>query len=459
MIGIYKIENTVNGKVYIGQSVRIERRWYEHKWELNNNHHKNNYLQKAWNKYGEECFTFEILEECPIELLNEKEIYWIDYYKTYINYNGYNLTFGGESGTTLEPETIQKIISLYNNNKLTATQISNELKLHIKTVQKYLKNADDVGLCEYDSILDGHKNSMKKIVCLNTKEIFESTAEAERKYGIIGIYENLSHKVKYTGKDENGTPLFWMYYDEYTKFSEEEINIYVSEMLIQFDYRIVCLNTGEIFNNYKDANKFAGLKGKQSITSCCNNRRKHSGINKETGEYYTWTYYKDYYYMSEEDIQRRIEEAQVLSNEKSVVCLNTLKIFPSARLAAQYYGNTSQALINICCRGRMNYTGVDNETHEKLYWMFYDEYITKTEDEIKQIIADINYKYDFRVICLNNNTVYESPREVENQTGLPYRRIQKACVGIIKSCGQTETGEKLNWKYYKDYIKEFGEIA
>ena len=72
MIGIYKIKNKVNGKVYIGQSIRIEKRWIDHKKTLRSNSHRNIYLQNAWNKYGEENFIHEIIEECDISELNDK---------------------------------------------------------------------------------------------------------------------------------------------------------------------------------------------------------------------------------------------------------------------------------------------------------------------------------------------------------------------------------------------------
>ena len=77
MTGIYKIENLVNEKVYIGQAVNISRRWNEHKFHLKNNNHFNKHLQNAWNKYGEKNFKFEPIEECLEIELDEKEIYWI----------------------------------------------------------------------------------------------------------------------------------------------------------------------------------------------------------------------------------------------------------------------------------------------------------------------------------------------------------------------------------------------
>lgn len=99
--GIYKIENLVNGKVYIGQSVDIYKRWTEHKCSCKNENgvEYNKILYKSFRKYGIDNFSFEILEECLEGELNEKEIYYISLYRSYVhweNSNGYNLTIGGD---------------------------------------------------------------------------------------------------------------------------------------------------------------------------------------------------------------------------------------------------------------------------------------------------------------------------------------------------------------------------
>ena len=93
MNGIYAIRNIINKKVYIGQSNDIEKRFSNHKYELRNNIHFNQHLQKAWNKYGETAFEFFILEECSLDKLDEKEIYYILLYNSYRQ--GYNRTTGG----------------------------------------------------------------------------------------------------------------------------------------------------------------------------------------------------------------------------------------------------------------------------------------------------------------------------------------------------------------------------
>ena len=58
LCGIYCIENIINGRKYIGLSRDINRRWLEHRSELNRGTHINNYLQSSWNIYGEDAFKF-----------------------------------------------------------------------------------------------------------------------------------------------------------------------------------------------------------------------------------------------------------------------------------------------------------------------------------------------------------------------------------------------------------------
>ena len=97
--GVYKIENLVNGKVYIGKSKNIGVRWSEHRSELNNGTHINPHLQSAWYKYGESNFRFDVIYKAIDEddALKHEE-YYIAKYKSYNSSFGYNLTKGGQSG-------------------------------------------------------------------------------------------------------------------------------------------------------------------------------------------------------------------------------------------------------------------------------------------------------------------------------------------------------------------------
>lgn len=96
--GIYKITNNINNKCYIGKSVSIEQRWKEHLSAYNWEREKNKPLYLAFQKYGIENFSFEILEECENirQLLNEKEQFWINYYDSTNQTKGYNITPGGD---------------------------------------------------------------------------------------------------------------------------------------------------------------------------------------------------------------------------------------------------------------------------------------------------------------------------------------------------------------------------
>ena len=98
MIGIYKITNIVNNKCYIGQSANLINRIKKHIKTLISGTNRNENLQNAYNKYGTGNFTIEIIEECSKESLDEREIFWIDYYKSYDPQYGYNKTKGGTGG-------------------------------------------------------------------------------------------------------------------------------------------------------------------------------------------------------------------------------------------------------------------------------------------------------------------------------------------------------------------------
>lgn len=97
MIGIYKIVNKINNKVYIGQSINIDKRIKEHFWksQCEKDVSYNSALHNAIRKYGKENFEWEIIEECEIEEIDEKEKYYIQFYNS-LAPNGYNILAGGQ---------------------------------------------------------------------------------------------------------------------------------------------------------------------------------------------------------------------------------------------------------------------------------------------------------------------------------------------------------------------------
>lgn len=100
MIGIYKITNLLNGKVYIGQSVDIHKRLKAHFAYAKNKNSKeyNTSIHNAIRLYGDCNFKCEVLQECTKEQLDELEKYYIDLYDSTNRQKGYNLTQGGLGG-------------------------------------------------------------------------------------------------------------------------------------------------------------------------------------------------------------------------------------------------------------------------------------------------------------------------------------------------------------------------
>lgn len=135
MIGIYKIENKLNGHKYIGQSINIIRRWdTEKRVAFQEAAHEYDYpLSKAFRKYGIENFSFEVLEECSISELNDRERYWINFYNTF--YDGYNQTLGGDSPKNKLKEDIIGVIYDLENTDMYHKDIAAKWNLSQEMVQ------------------------------------------------------------------------------------------------------------------------------------------------------------------------------------------------------------------------------------------------------------------------------------------------------------------------------------
>jgi len=125
---IYKIENKVNNKIYIGQTIRslVERK-YEHKRLCEKNVHYNNYFLNAVNKYGWESFEFTIVDTAKnINELNDLEIFYIQKYSSTNRNLGYNLEFGGRNSKP-NRETLKKMSMSHTGIKQTDSWINNRI--------------------------------------------------------------------------------------------------------------------------------------------------------------------------------------------------------------------------------------------------------------------------------------------------------------------------------------------
>lgn len=165
MVGIYKITNNINGKTYVGQSNNIERRFAQHKSPNEQERAQSKPLYKAFKKYGIEHFSFEVIEECSIEELDNREIYWIKELNSLVSQNGYNISEGdgGASGENhpkhkLTKDDVIDIRTRYNNRE------------RCKEVEKLY--SDRIGHSGFSKIWKGEtwKDVMPEVYTVENKE-------------------------------------------------------------------------------------------------------------------------------------------------------------------------------------------------------------------------------------------------------------------------------------------------
>ena len=180
--------------------------------------------------------------------------------------------------------------------------------------------------------------------------------------GNTSISHCCNEELKSAGKLDDGTPLVWMYYDEYLNITEEEIQ----EKLNKKDIRVILLNTKEIFPTMKQCVEKYDVSY-SNISQCCSGKIKKAGKLND-GTPLVWMYYRDYSNITEEEKRNKMKEA-----DSRVILLNTNEIFPSITEGAKEY-NINQGNISQCCNKKLKSAGKHPVTGEKLIWMFYSEY-------------------------------------------------------------------------------------
>lgn len=187
--GIYKITNLINGKIYIGQSKDIYKRWKEHKTAARKKTGRANYpLYSAIKKYKIENFSFEIVEICTFEESNEKEKYWIASYNSLcekMGGYGYNLTIGGQISNTYVGNDVQgkrvyqydlfgNYIKEYRNQHKAAKAVG--LKASASICQAIKKNGTAGG---YQWRFEKYKNIPPHQKNYKCKKVFQYTLEGD----------------------------------------------------------------------------------------------------------------------------------------------------------------------------------------------------------------------------------------------------------------------------------------
>lgn len=192
--GIYKIENKINNKKYIGSSIDVEKRLKKHLIMLKGEYHDNIYLQKSFNKYGEDNFTLKIIEECNHSELVDKENYYINLHKSNISKFGYNLALvNNDRRNIFNDETKIKMSKnwlLINKNfsKFKLTNINTNLEIEFDNLFEAAKYFIDNGYTKSKNsrirnllskalrgikINNGNNGSIRKTIYKHKFEILE----------------------------------------------------------------------------------------------------------------------------------------------------------------------------------------------------------------------------------------------------------------------------------------------
>lgn len=144
--GIYAIRNTVNGKVYVGSSVNIKRRWGTHRHGLTRGAHHGVLLQRAWDKHGASAFVFEVLEYVSqTEYLLTREQFWIDALKSAkVGYN--TAPFAGSTLGKAHGEAARLKMSASHKERLADPELlaerSRQLKVTFSTPERRAEQAE-----------------------------------------------------------------------------------------------------------------------------------------------------------------------------------------------------------------------------------------------------------------------------------------------------------------------------
>jgi len=187
IVGVYKITNMKNNKVYVGSAVNIKNRFKTHKRLLKDNKHFNNHLQSSYLKYGKDQFNYEIIEITSIEEMLVKEIYWIKSFNANDPKYGYNkrINVSSNLGIKLSDETKRKLSESHLGHKRSQ-------ETNIKIIESQYKK-----ICQFDKknnfiqTFNSLQDAAKSLNCNYTTSI---TACLKKKIpsalGFIWCYEN-----------------------------------------------------------------------------------------------------------------------------------------------------------------------------------------------------------------------------------------------------------------------------
>lgn len=300
MIGIYKITNKINNKCYIGQSVDIKIRWLQHIYEGKKNNPQGKLYRAIFNE-GIDNFSFEVLEECPLneKILNEKEKYWIKYYNSFEE--GYNSTKGGqgedswiydptlirtlwdEGYTTGEIKKIIGCSSTTINNRLKGYKNFNAFTSHQRSCgrdapyRQFLVMSDEQ-LKYFNKTIEVHQYSLSGEYIASFSTLEDAAKAVNGKHP-----DNIGRLLKKTTNQKTAYGYQW---------SKEKVDK-LPPVPIHLGKLVRCIETGQIFPSIRAAADWCNLKSHSSIQDYLTGKgHKSAGKHPITNKPLHWEYVK-----------------------------------------------------------------------------------------------------------------------------------------------------------------------
>ena len=246
---IYKVTNKINGKIYIGQTIKsLAERWGQHCRSK-----KNTFFSRAIQKYGKENFTVEQIDvACDRDELDKKEQYWIAYFDSMNPQKGYNLTSGGFTNKHISDD-VKKRISQSEKGKIVSAET--RLKISISGKGK-------------------HKERLGVKVSESTKKKLSELNKGERhpQYGTKKT-QAVKHKIKQAVKN------LW----ESKEFKDKVIQGFIRKNP-KLGLSVLCVEINKKFANVILAARYMKRTNRSIILACENQSKKSGG--------YHWRYCK-----------------------------------------------------------------------------------------------------------------------------------------------------------------------
>lgn len=363
---IYKITNLVNNKIYIGQTVNsINHRFNQH---INSAIHFKGcpYLGKAIRKYGSENFKIDVIEDnISTNALNDREKYWIKYYKSNNTDFGYNLTRGGNLTCVAMSEEDENLINQLWDSGKTVGYIA-EITLHsVNAIDRVLSKNSNYSISE--SLKRGSAKAIS--VCqydLLGTFIKKYNTLTEAAIAVNGCYQGIGQACI---NKKTAYGYWWRYENELPPNKADYLNCkHVQKPIIQVDLNEEIIY--QRFENATDAAKYCGKKDCSSILSCCKGKRK-------SAYGFRWKFCDiDFHVQKRDDIP----DAKLQKQPRKVICLNNKKVFNTLKEAQEYCGLSSCGQIIYSCNNnksmqKYKHAGKNPVTNERLAWMYYEDYV------------------------------------------------------------------------------------